>query len=193
MKRPRIFLVLQVFLPCLIIGLSSGAYGQDVFRQIDDLTEQLNALKREVTDLKDRVNALQRQVQQPPKRETQASPTSAEPQKDQALGREKTKALACEPLKKFASEADAALALTDPSAAQTKMDEAESALRAALNPYARYREIAQILGMASAVSWDVPSAVELRESPQGNKEFLETLASLKRRFASFCGKNDRSR
>jgi cell division septum initiation protein DivIVA len=192
-KPRRTFLLVHVVVLCLVGGLSATVYAQDVFRQIDDLTEQLNALKREVTDLKDRVNALQRQLQQPPKRETQTPPTSAEPPKDQALGREKTKALACEPLKKFTSEADAALALTDPSAAQTKMDEAESALRAALNPYARYREIAQILGMASAVSWDVPSAVELRESPQGNKEFLEALASLKRRFASFCGKNERSR
>jgi hypothetical protein len=182
-----------VLVLCLVVGLWSSAYGQDVFRQIDDLTEQLNALKREVTDLREKVNALQRQLQQPPRGEAQTAPRSPEPVKDQALGREKTKALACEPLRKFASEADTALALIDPSAAQSKMDEAESALRAALNPYARYREISQILGMASAVTWDVPGAVELRDSPQGNKDFLESLSSLKRRFGSFCGQKERSR
>ncbi|MBM4328239.1 MAG: hypothetical protein FJ118_13875 [Deltaproteobacteria bacterium] len=193
MKHFRAFRLFHALVFCSVAGFSGAAYGQDVFRQIEDLTEQLNALKREVTELRDRVNGLQRQLQQPLKREAQAPPISPEPPKDQALGRDRTKALACEPLKKFVTSADEALALTDSSAAQTKMDEAEAALRAALHPYARYREISQILSMASAVTWDVPSAIELRESPQGAKEFLEAISSLKRRFVTFCEKNGRAK
>jgi len=181
--RPR-----YVFLVCILLGAAANVYGQDIFRQVDELRSQVEALKREVTSLRNMLDALRVPALQPAGPAGSRSLLSVTPPAaEKSLDKEAVKSLACEPLRRFVAEADDALRSNELAAAQARMESAQAALRSALKPYSNDKEIQRILGISDAVAWDTTTAIELRDSVEGNTEFLDALAQYKRRFTRFCG------
>jgi hypothetical protein len=176
-----------VFLVCILLA-AANAYGQDIFRQVDELRSQVEALKREVASLRHMLDAMRVPALQPTgPAGSRSLMATAPPAAEKALDKEAIKTLACEPLRRFVAEADDALRSNDLPETQARMDKAQAALRSALKPYLQVHEIERILGIADAVAWDTCTAVELKDSVEGNNEFLDSLTRYKRRFTRFCG------
>jgi len=188
MRLPLINRPWYVFLFCILLAAAADVHGQDIFRQIDDLRSQVETLKREVASIRNMLDAIRAPAlqQTSPGAPRSLLPTTT-PVAEKPLDKESVKLLACEPLRRLIAEADHALQSSNLPATQARMENARAALRNTLKQYTYDKEIQRMLGIADAVVWDTMTAVELKDSVEGNTEFLESLAQYKRRFTRLCG------
>lgn len=160
---------------------------QNVSRDLYQIKGQLNTLSQDMSALKRRVDALEKQASQPtasPLRHTTAE--SKDQKEPGALDKAHVRDLVCEAGTKFRTQMDAALNLSDESDAEDKTDEALAQLKSALAPYSEDKGVSRFLSLAGMWAWDTASAVGLRSSVEGNREFLEYISRYKKRFDLFC-------
>ncbi len=185
----RIFCLLIVIFPVSVLNAQS----QDVFREMNQLKEDLSELKNEVDNLRNLVYELRGVAlksagsQEQPGTPPPPQEPSAKPQESAADEQEITK-IVCPAVGKFFSEADASLAMSDPSAAQDRMNAAFRDLNATLQKYARTHRVSKLLNIYQGLAWDTYVAVELRGAIQGNRDFMVALDKHKRKYAETCPK-----
>jgi hypothetical protein len=173
----------------------SSAQSQDLFREMDQVKQDLSALKEEVDKLRNLVYELRSaaltsagsQEQRPPENLPPQKEPTGRPKEGAADEQEITKTI-CPAVGKFFSEADASLRMSDPSAAQDRMNAAFRDLNATLRKYARAHRVSKLLNIYQGLAWDTYVAVELRGAIQGNQDFIETLERHKRKYAETCPK-----
>jgi hypothetical protein len=181
-QQVAIFVVLSS-----VLLIADGVGAQNVSRELNQTKGQLNTLSQDMSALKRRVDASEKYASQPtasPDRYTAAG--SKEQKEPGALDKGHLRDLVCEAGTKFSAQMDAALNLSDESDAQDKTDEALAQLKSTLAPYSEDKEVARFLSLAGMWAWDTASAVGLRSSVEGNREFLESISRYKKRFALFC-------
>lgn len=187
----RIFFLLIVIFPLSELNAQS----QDVFREMNQLKEDLSALKNEVDNLRNLVYELRSaalksaasQEQRPPETSPPPQEPATKPEASAADEQEITRII-CPAVGKFFAEADASLRMSDPSAAQDRMRAAFKALNATLQKYAQTHRVSKLLNIYQGLAWDTYVAVELRGAIQGNRDFVETLERHKRKYADTCPK-----
>jgi hypothetical protein len=175
-----------VILSCVMFF--AGEVGaQNVSRDLYQIKGQLNTLSQDMSALKRRVDALEKQASQPTASPRRYTTTESKDQKEpSALDKSHVRDLVCEAGTKFTTQMDAALNLSDESDAEDKTDEALAQLKSALGPYSEDKGVSRFLSLAGMWAWDTASAVGLRSSVEGNKEFLEYISRYKKRFDLFC-------
>jgi hypothetical protein len=187
----RIFCLLIVIFPVSV----ANAQSQDVFREMNQLKEDLSALRNEVDNLRNLVYELRSaalksagsQEQQPPETPPPPQEPTAKQEEGAADDQEITKTV-CPAVGKFFSEADASLRMSDPSAAQDRMRAAFKDLNATLQKYAQTHRVSKLLNIYQGIAWDTYVAVELRGAIQGNRDFMVALEKHKRKYAETCPK-----
>jgi hypothetical protein len=187
----RIFCLLIVIFPVSALNAQS----QDVFREMNQLKEDLSELKNEVDNLRNLVYELRGVALKSAGSQEQPPPETPPPPKEQAVKPKESAAdeqeitkIVCPAVGKFFSEADASLRMNDPSAAQDKMRAAYKSLNATLQKYAQTHRVSKLLNIYQGVAWDTYVAVELRGAIQGNRDFMVALDKHKRKYAETCPK-----
>jgi len=167
---------------------------QDLFREIDDLKKQISQLRNELTDLRNLVFQLRQAVLRsslvlPPAVPETAPPKEEKAAKPQPVPDEKelTKVI-CRAIGQFFSEADIALRASDADAATARMNEAFRKVQTALAKYKGTHRVDKLLDIYEGVAWDTYVAVQLRNSVQGNEQFLADLRKHKQKFIDTCPK-----
>jgi hypothetical protein len=180
-------LVLLVFLVSLSEVQSQG--------QLTDVSQ----LKKEVSDLRNEIQRLTNLMLQMRKvvlestiaaqeREDKKAPSQEqemvkkEPPVDEA---QLTKTI-CRAVGIFFSEAEAALRMSDPSAAELGMRQAQHKLTSTLQGYTRTRRVSKLLDIYEGLAWDTYTAVRLRPSIEGDQTFIETLQKHKQKYLETC-------
>ena len=194
MKNFGVCLRVSVLLLVLSLGSVCDVRSQDVFREMNQIKQQVSDLRNEVSKLRGMVYDLRKAVikctvtqgQQappvvPPKPETATKP--APPVNEAQV----TKA-ACRAVGRFFSEARASLRERDPSVAQAKMRMALRKMNSALKEYADTHRVSKLLGIYEGLAWDTYVAVELRPSVQGNEAFLRALKKHEEKYLETCSK-----
>ncbi len=168
----------------LLLAVDVGA--QNVSRELSQIKGQLTILNQDISALKSRLDALEKQM---PKSGTAPNQVAAEtrtPKAEGASEKRHVRDLVCKAGAKFMAEMDAALNLGDEDAAEDKTDQALAELKSALAPHSQDKRVSRFLSLAGMMAWDVSSAVGLRSSVEGNREFLEYISRYKKRFDLFC-------
>lgn len=176
------------------LGSISYAHSQDVFRDLDQVKRELSDLKNQVSQLRTLVNTLREAVlksatsqdqgkaERTPSKEAQPAPIKKEKPVDE---KEITRS-ACQAVGKFFTEVDASLRASDERVAEARMKEALRHMNSALRDYAHTHRVSKLLSIYEGLAWDTYVAVELRESIQGNQDFLEALKRHKRKYRETC-------
>lgn len=185
--------VLLLFV-AIFLGSISNVQSQDLFREMDQLKKELTDLKNEVANLRTMVYDLRKAVlktavepdrqtpeKEPPKEEKGAKP--APPVDEKQVTR-----AACQAVGKFFSEAEAAVRASNSSTAQAMMKKALQNMNSVLEEYAKTHRVSKLLNIYEGLAWNTYVAVELRQSVQGNEEFLKALKRHKQKYIDTCPK-----
>jgi hypothetical protein len=92
----------------------------------------------------------------------------------------------CQAVGDFFAEADTALTLSDPEAARTALMTTLKKMTSKLHGYKGTHRVDKLLTIYEGLAWDTFTAVQLRESIDGNAAFLESLRQHKQRFVETC-------
>jgi hypothetical protein len=180
-------LVLLVFCVCV-----SQVHAQVVYGDTTDL-------KREVNDLRSQIQQLTTLVLQMRKAmlESATLPRPVKDEKEPAKPQEAVKEAApvdeehltrivCQAVSDFFSEADAVLGMSDPETARTALMKTLQKMTSKLHGYKGTHRVDKLLTIYEGLAWDTFTAVQLRESIEGNTAFLESLRQHKQKFLETC-------
>jgi hypothetical protein len=189
----------RIALLCLIVFLGSTPYAhsQDLFRDMDQVKRELSDLKNEVSQLKTLVYSLREAMlksvtsqdqgtsEKTPAKESKPAPTKPET----AVDEEEVTREVCRAVGKFFTEVNAGLRESDGAASEARMRDALRNMNSSLGKYAHTQRVSKLLGIYEGLAWDTYVAVELRESIQGNQQFIEALNGHKRKYRETCPGN----
>jgi hypothetical protein len=193
MKKVQTWSTIPWLLLVIFLGSVSVSQSQDLVRQVDQLKEDLVDLRNEVNALKTLVYGLRKAMLEsapvppaqqmtektPPKKQTVAK---AEPAADE---KELTRVI-CKAVGKFFVEADASLRQSNSTAARDSMNRALLNLTSALEGYSGTHRVSKLLSIYEGLAWDTYVAVALRQSIQGNEEFIASLNAHRRKYNDTC-------
>lgn len=185
----RVFWLLAV----AFVALTSNAQSQDVFREMDQIKSEVAKLKNELNDLKSMVFEMRRVVVESATARGRQAPEKAAPKeekaaKSEAPDEEQLTRIICKAVGEFFSEAESALRSSDPSAAETEMNNALQKLTRTLHGYSGTHRVSKLLNIYDGLAWSTYSAVQLRQSISGNEDFLKVLRKHKQRYIDTCPK-----
>jgi ribosomal protein L12E/L44/L45/RPP1/RPP2 len=186
----RVFWLLAV----VFVALTSNVQSQDVFREMDQIKSEVAKLKNELNDLKSLVYEMRRVVVESATSPGRQAPEKAAPKEEKAakkeapLDEEQLTRIICKAVGEFFSEAESALRLSDPSAAETEMNNALQKLTRTLHGYSGTHRVSKLLNIYDGLAWSTYSAVQLRQSISGNEDFLKVLRKHKQRYIDTCPK-----
>ena len=194
MKKNVLKLWVFSLLTVASLGSISDAQSQDVFREVDRIKADVSALRNEVNDLRNQFYALRQAILKSVASQDQRASEKAAP-KETAKAKQEipvsetelTDSI-CQAVGKFFGEVDAALAMTDSSAAEDSMKKAFHKLNSTLQHYSSLHRVSKLLGIYEGLAWDTYNAVELTGSVQGNEDFIETINKHKRKYNETCPK-----
>ncbi len=182
-----------LFLLVFLFSVSS-VHSQGPLTDVSDLKREVNDLKAEIQRLTTMVSQMRQVMLEsatvpPVKKETNAPPTeqktvNKESPADEA---EMTKVI-CRSVGTFFSEAEAALRLTDPAAAQDGMNRALKKMTSKLHGYRGTHRVTKLVKIYEGLAWDTFAAVQLSRSVQGNTAFLAKLQQHKQKYLETCPK-----
>jgi hypothetical protein len=186
----------RVLLLLLFIFLvsTSNVQSQDIFSEMNQLKGAVSDLKKEISNLTTLVNDLRKSVLRSVTRKDQRAPDKGSPSEEKAaqpsapVDEKQVTRTACAAVGKFFEEAEASLRSSDSSITQARMTRAWHHMNAALQDYARTHRVSKLLAIYEGVAWDTYVAVQLRESVQGNEDFLKALAQHKQKYLETCPK-----
>jgi hypothetical protein len=187
---------LRIFwLPVVIMLCSlSDAQSQDLFSEMDQLKQQLSQLKNEVSELRSQYLSLRKAILKSAAAEPQQAPVKAPPEEKKAekpAAPVDEKALTktiCQAVGQFFIEADASLKMSNSDVAEQRMRAAFRKLNATLEGYSELHRVNKLLTIYEGVTWDTYVAVELRQSVQGNEDFIAALNRHKKKYNETCPK-----
>jgi hypothetical protein len=190
----RKYLVLIMSWGFFLWSMPADVHSQDVFSEIRQLRDQITALQNEVENLKAIVYAREKQPSDAKESIKRDAPPASAPVPKQLSDEEKKnlKNQICKAGDEFLAEVDAVLGINNEAAAEQRMDRATSALSKQFRQYADIKEVSRFLSLANDLGWDAYTAVGLRESIEGNSEFLKYIENSKRKFQIFCKGNPSS-
>ncbi len=179
----------------IFLGSISNVQSQDLFREMDQLKKEISDLKSEVSNLRNLVYDLRKAVLKSVIAPDQQTSETAPPKEEKAVTPEPpvdekqiTKA-ACQAVGKFLSDAEASVRASNASVAEARMKKALQNLNSALQEYAKTHRVSKLLNIYEGLAWDTYVAVELRQSIQGNEDFLKALRRHKQKYTDTCPKN----
>ena len=179
------YAAILVIWSCVSI-LSGDVEAQNVSRDLYQIKGQLNTLSQDISALKRRIDALEKQVSQSTASPGHTAAVGTHGKRDVgALDKANVRDLVCKAGAKFSAQMDAALNLTDESAADDKTDEALAELKSTLAPYSEDKGVSRFLSLAGMWAWDTASAVGLRDSVGGDRDFSQDSSHYKKRFDLF--------
>lgn len=177
----------------IVAGAASVARSQDVFREIDQLKSEISSLKDEVNRLRGIVYELRESALKSAAPQEKAEPEKSRSEQEKATKKESpitdeelTKII-CRGVGRFFKETDVALA-AGPETSQEKMRNAFRKLNSLLKEHSDMHRVSKLLDIYQGLAWDTYVAVDLRESVQGNEEFLQVIEKHKRKYAETCPK-----
>lgn len=194
MKKNRLGLWIFSLLAAVSFGSVPDAQSQDIFREMDQVKRDVSALRNEVSDLKNQFYLLREAILKSVASQDQSAAGQATPKEKTAEKQEMSvdeKQLTesiCQAVGKFFGEVDAALAMSDSSAADERMRKAFHRMNSTLQHYSRLHRVSKLLGIYEGLAWDTYVAVELTGSVQGNEQFIETINKHKQKFKETCPK-----
>jgi hypothetical protein len=195
MKNVRTCSWISWLLVLILLGSATVLQAQDLFTEVQQLKDNLSDLRSEVSSLKTLVYGLRKAMlestaaapaQQPG--ETASSKKEAVVKPEPAVDDKELTRVICKAVGKFFEEADASLKARDSTAANESMDQARKKLNAALKDYSGTHRVSKLLGIYEGVAWDTYVAVALRQSIQGNQDFMDALNRHKRKYVETCPK-----
>lgn len=186
--------VLLLFV-AIFLGSISNVKSQDLFREMDQIKKEVTVLRNEVTNLRTLVYDLRKAVlrtvtasdQQTPEKEPPKEQKAAQPA--QPVDEKQVTRAACQAVGKFFSEAEASVRASNSSTAEARMKKALQNMNSALQEYAETHRVSKLLSIYEGLAWDTYVAVELRQSIQGNEEFLKALGRHKQKYIDTCPKD----
>jgi len=161
---------------------------------MDQLKKELSDLKNEVNNLRSIVYDLRKAALKSTAAPAEQTPEKAPPKEEKAAKSEppaddkQITKVACQAVGKFFQEAEASVRASNASTAQARMRKALQNMNSALEAYAKTHRVSKLLNIYEGLAWDAYVAVELRQSVQGNEEFLKTLQQHKQKYRDTCPK-----
>ncbi len=194
MKKNRLGLWIFLLLAAVSFGSVPDAQSQDIFREMDQVKRDVSALKNEVNDLRTQFYSLREAILKSVASQDQSASVQALPKEKTAEKQETPvdeKQLTdsiCQAVGKFFGEVDAALAMSDSSAADERMRKAFHRMNSTLQHYSKLHRVSKLLGIYEGLAWDTYVAVELIGSVQGNADFIKTIDNHKQKYNETCPK-----
>ncbi len=194
MKKNRLGLWIFSLLAVVSFGSVPDAQSQDIFREMDQVKRDVSALKNEVNDLRTQFYSLREAILKSVASQDQSASVQALPKEKTAEKQETPvdeKQLTdsiCQAVGKFFGEVDAALAMSDSSAADERMRKAFHRMNSTLQHYSKLHRVSKLLGIYEGLAWDTYVAVELIGSVQGNADFIKTIDNHKQKYNETCPK-----
>ncbi len=189
-NRGKILVVLCSVLVCALSQVGPVA-SQDVFSQIDQLRKDLNDTRTELNDLKSLVYQMRKNMLHnidSDKPATAAPPDVKQRTESPQISDEELTRIICKAVGDFFSDADRVLRMTNPDEAQARMSEVFKKLNGTLQKYSGLHRVSKLLDIYEGLAWDVYTAVEMRYSLLGNRDFLEMLNKHKKKYNDTCPK-----
>ena len=194
MKKNRIGMWVFSLVAVVSFGSISDALSQDVFREMDQVKRDVSTLKNEVNDLKNQFYLLREAILKSVASQDQRGLGKAQP-KEEATKKQETSVdeaqltdSICQAVGKFFGEVDAALAMSDSSAADQRMKKAFHKMNSTLQHYSGLHRVSKLLSIYDGLAWDTYVAVELTGSVQGNAAFIKTINEHKQKYNETCPK-----
>lgn len=176
------------------LGCVSQVYAQDFIRELQDVKSQVSDLKNQVSELRTMVYGLReavlKSVTKPEKQPEEKAPSKLEEAKQreaEADPAELTRAI-CPAVGKFFREVDASLRASTQAAARERMKKAYDEMNASLSKYIGLHRVNKLLNIYEDLAWDTYIAVEMRQTIQGNQDFLNVLNKHKQKYREGCEK-----
>lgn len=175
-------------------ALTSNVQSQDVFREMDQIKSEVAKLKTELNDLKSLVYEMRRVVLESATAQKQQTPEKVAPQEEKAakkgapMDEEQLTKIICAAVGRFFSEAESALRSSDPSTAETEMNNARQKLTRSLHGYSGTHRVSKLMNIYDGLAWSTYTAVQMRQSITGNEDFLKVLRKHKQRYMETCPK-----
>jgi hypothetical protein len=194
MKELGMYSRVSCLLVVVFIALASNAQSQDVFREMDQIKSEVSKLRSELNDLKSMVYEMRRVMLESAAAQGRKAPEKVAPKEEKAtkpqsaVSEEQLTRIICKAVGQFFSEAEAALRSSDPSTAQTSMNEALQKLVRKLHGYSGTHRVSKLLNIYEGLAWSTYTAVQLSQSIQGNQDFLKVLRKHKQRYLDTCPK-----
>lgn len=192
-------LALLALLVCAPLVHAQFIYGDttDLKREMSDLRSQVQQLTNLVHQMRNTILETATGSCPPELQQAQAKPGETAKPQDTARPQQAAKEtppvdeehltkLVCKSVGEFFPEAEAALSLSDPDAARAAMIKALQKLTTKLHGYAGTHRVNKLLGIYEGLAWDTYTAVQLRQSIEGNTAFLEKLRQHKRKYQETC-------
>jgi hypothetical protein len=185
-------ILLSVF---AFLGCVSQVHAQDFIRELQQVKSEVSDLKNQVSELKTMVYGLReavlKNVTKPEKQPKEKAPSKLEEAKQreaEADPAELTRAI-CPAVGKFFREVDASLRASTQAAARARMKKAYDEMNASLSKYIGLHRVNKLLNIYEDLAWDTYIAVEMRQTIQGNEQFLEVLNKHRQKYREGCKKN----
>lgn len=169
----------------------------DVRREVNDLKSQIQQLTTLVMQMRKTILENATGTCPPVKEEAAgAAQETAKPQ-ETAKSQESAKQekpvddgqltkIICKGVGQFFREAEAAMSMSDPDAARSALIKSLQNLTSHLHGYRGTHRVDKLMAIYEGLAWDTFTAVQLRQSIQGNATFLETLRKHKKRYMETC-------
>jgi hypothetical protein len=170
---------------------AAPAASQDVFSQIDQLRKDLNDTRTELNDLKSLVYQMRKNMLHNvgTEKPAAAAPTEVKQRTESPqISDEELTVIICKAVGDFFSDADRVLRMTNPDEAQARMSDVFKKLNGTLQKYSGLHRVSKLLDIYEGLAWDVYTAVEMRYSLLGNRDFLEMLNKHKKKYNDTCPK-----
>jgi len=194
MKSVRRCSTILWLLLVILLGSVSVAQTQDMVGQMDQVKEDVAALRSELNELSTIVTQLRQQLLElataapaqratkkaPPKERIVAKPESAVDEKQ--LTRD-----ICQAVGKFFAEADASLKASNANEARDIMAKALTNLASGLKEYSGSHRVSKLLGIYEGLIWDTYVAVALRKSVR-QEQYLSYLNRHRQKYLETCPK-----
>jgi hypothetical protein len=170
----------------------SDARSQDVFREVDQLKKDISQLRNEVENLRSLVYEMRsvvlERVVAPGAQKTEKAPAAQQEtaKKEEPVDEAQLTKIICKTVGVYFVEAEAALRMSDPDAADAAMRAAVQKMDAALKGYSATHRVNKLMNIYEDLAWDTYEAVQQRGSIAGNAGFLEFFRKHKQKYNDTC-------
>ena len=192
MKNVRRCSTIPWLLLVILLGSVSVAQSQDLAKQMDQVKDDVAALRNELNALSIIVTQMRQQLQELATTTPDRRATKKAPLKEQTVAKTETvadeKQLTrdiCQAVGRFFDEADASLKASNANEARDMMAKALGNLASDLKGYTGTHRVSKLLGIYEGLIWDTYVAVALRDSPRP-EQYLSYLNRHRQRYLETC-------